>query len=118
MPNALIYLPVWALFLPSHLAQAQTLDIVIQAAFQGLGPGFLAVLLFATASIHLGSTATAGFAASVPAGAVILAMPVLGEYPSGLEWVGVVIVSLGLALSLTPSASRHPAAAKPEPKSG
>ncbi len=109
VPNALIYLPIWAIFLPSGLAEAEPADIAIQAIFQGLGPGFLAVLLFATASIHLGSTATAGFAASVPAGAAILAMPVLGELPTPLEWTGIITVTLGLALSLLPGKRKKPA---------
>lgn len=100
IPNGLVYLPVWYFFLPSGLAQTDQSTVIAQALFQGLGPGFLAVLMFAAATIHLGSTATSGFAASVPAGATVLAMPVLAEYPTPLEWVGVGTVTAGLAITM------------------
>ena len=57
-----------------------------------------AVILFAVAAAHLGPTPTAGFSASVPATAALLAIPVLGELPGPLEWVGIGTVSAGLAL--------------------
>lgn len=98
VPNLFLYLPLWLLVLPSGLAEAETKDIVFQAAFQGLGPDFLAVILFALAAVHLGSTPTAAFSASVPAGAALLAIPVLGEIPTPLEWGGIGMVTLGLAI--------------------
>lgn len=100
LPNAVVFLPLWYLFLPSGMATAPIGEVAFQAAFQGIGPGFLAVLLFATATIHLGATATAAFSAAVPAGAAVLAMPVLGEFPTPLMWVGVLVVSLGLGVLL------------------
>ncbi|MFK7966705.1 MAG: DMT family transporter [Burkholderiaceae bacterium] len=100
LPNAVLYLPLWFFFLPSGIEQASVQEVAFQAAFQGLGPGFFAVLLFATATINLGATATASFSAAVPAGAALLAMPVLGEFPTPLAWGGVLIVSIGLAVLL------------------
>ncbi len=100
VPNALMYLPLWYFWLPSGLSETDLTTVVAQAMFQGLFPGFLAVLLFATATINLGSTATSGFAASVPAGAALLAVPVLGEIPTVLEWFGILTVTIGLALTL------------------
>ena len=98
VPNALIFLPVWWFALPSGLTEASQGTILFHMAFQGLGPGFLAVILFAIAAYHLDPTLTAGFSAVVPATAALLAIPVLGEYPIALEWVGIAIVSAGLAL--------------------
>jgi drug/metabolite transporter (DMT)-like permease len=98
IPNTIVFLPIWYFFLPSGLAETELSMIVFQALFQGLGPGFLAVILFAVAALHLGATPTSGFAAAVPASASLLAMPVLGEYPTSIEWVGIAVVSLGLAL--------------------
>ncbi len=100
IPNALHILPIWYFWLPSGLTQSTMATIIGQAMFQGLFPGFLAVLLFATATINLGSTATSGFAASVPAGATLLAVPVLGEMPTALEWLGIMTVTAGLAITL------------------
>ncbi|MEM8949089.1 MAG: DMT family transporter [Pseudomonadota bacterium] len=98
VPNALIFLPLWFLFLPSGIADADLSTVLFQAAFQGLGPGFLAVILFALAAFHLGPTPTAGFSAAVPATAALLAVPVLSEVPGPMEWGGIVIVTVGLAL--------------------
>lgn len=98
IPNAVLFLPLWYLLLPSGLAETDLTTVLLQALFQGLGPGFLAVILFTLAAIHLGPTPTAGFSAMVPATAALLAIPVLGELPSALEWVGIATATLGLGL--------------------
>lgn len=100
VPNALAFVPVWLLFLPSGLAETDLSTILFQALYQGLGPGFAAVIMFALAATHLGPTATAGFSAAVPASAAVLAIPVLGEVPDYQEWLGIAVVTLGLTLLL------------------
>ncbi|MEM7686787.1 MAG: DMT family transporter, partial [Pseudomonadota bacterium] len=96
IPNALLYLPLWFLFLPSAIGEVPTETVLAQAAFQGIGPGFLAVMIFALMAFHLGATPTAAVSATVPAAAALLAVPVLGEIPTPLEWTGIAIVSIGL----------------------
>lgn len=98
IPSALIYLPIWWFLLPSTMADAPTDMLIAQFAFQGLGPGFLAVIIFAVLAYHLGPTPTAAVSAAVPASAALLAIPVLEEIPSPLEWIGIATVTLGLAL--------------------
>lgn len=98
IPNALVFLPLWYFFLPSGLAQAETGTILFQAAYQGLGPGLLAMVCFALAANHLGPTHTAGFSAAVPASAALLAIPVLSEVPGPLEWTGIALVTIGLLM--------------------
>ena len=98
IPNALVFLPLWYFFLPSGLAQAETGTILFQAAYQGLGPGILAMVCFALAANHLGPTHTAGFSAAVPASAALLAIPVLSEIPGPLEWAGIALVTIGLLM--------------------
>ncbi|MET1415802.1 DMT family transporter [Roseibium sp. HPY-6] len=98
VPNALLFVPIWLFLLPSGLEDTSMAMIAFQAAYQGLGPGFVAVILFALAATHLGPTATAGFSAAVPASAAVLAIPVLGEIPDIREWIGIVIVTVGLSL--------------------
>lgn len=97
-PNAAVFLPLWYFFLPSGLALADSNTILFHALFQGLGPGILAMVLFAIAANHLGPTHTAGISAAVPASAAVLAIPVLSEIPKSLEWFGIGLVSLGLVL--------------------
>ena len=101
LPNAVLFLPVWFFFLPSTIEEAPWSTILLQAAFQGLGPGFLAVILFSLSARILGPTPSAGLAAAVPASATLLAIPVLGEIPTAIEWIGIAIVTAGLVVLLT-----------------
>lgn len=98
IPNAVIFLPIWFFLLPSGLSETPLPTILFHAAFQGLGPGILAMVCFALAAQHLGPTHTAGFSAAVPATAALLAIPVLSEIPGPLEWAGIALVTLGLLM--------------------
>lgn len=98
IPSALIYLPIWWIFLPSTMGDAPMDMLLAQFAFQGLVPGFLAVIIFAVLAYHLGPTPTAAVSAAVPASAALLAIPVLQEVPTSMEWVGIGTVTLGLVL--------------------
>jgi drug/metabolite transporter (DMT)-like permease len=100
LPSAIIFLPLWYFFLPSTLATAGINEILLQALFQGLGPSFFALIFFTYAIQSIGATQVAGFAAVVPATAALLAIPVLGEYLSPIEWGGVCVVTTGLTLLL------------------
>jgi len=48
----------------------------------------------------LGPTVNAGFAASVPTVAAMVAAPVLGEQLGLIDWIGMVAVTVGLLLLL------------------
>lgn len=98
VPNLMMYLPIWYFFLPSGLEQATMEEIGLQVVFQGLGPGFFALIFFTLAATHLGASATSGFSAAVPAGVAMLAIPVLGEIPTTMEWAGIGCVTIGLAI--------------------
>jgi len=98
LPTAVLFLPIWYFFLPSTITTADPYDVVFQALFQGLGPGFIALVFFTYAIQTLGTTPVAGFAAVVPATAALLAIPVLGEHLNGIEWSGIVAVTIGLVL--------------------
>ena len=98
VPNLLLYLPIWYFFLPTGLEQATVEEIGLQVVFQGLGPGFFALIFFTLAATHLGASATSGFSAAVPAGVAVLAIPVLGEAPTVMEWAGIGFVTAGLAI--------------------
>lgn len=100
VPNALIFLPLWYFFLPSTIGETDWQIVLAQVLFQGLGPGLLALVMFTMAAYHLGPTPMATIAASVPATATLLAIPVLGEVPTPLEWTGLAVVTAGLGLLL------------------
>ena len=73
--------------------------LTMQLIAQGLGAGLLAVLAFNRAAELLGSGRAAFFGAIVPGAASLLAIPVLGEVPSGLQVAGIVAVVIGLLIA-------------------
>jgi drug/metabolite transporter (DMT)-like permease len=98
LPNAMVFLPIWWFALPKGLAQVDWQVAAFHALYQGLGPGFLAVIFFTLSARHLGATMTAAFSSAVPAVAAVLAIPILGETPVAIEWLGIVVVTSGLAV--------------------
>ncbi len=91
-------------FLPFFLAGqhdgAVPLDAwLAQAFFQGILGGCLAPVAIANAVSRLGAGEAALFPALVPSGALLLAIPLLNEWPSSSEGLGIVICSLGLLTS-------------------
>lgn len=87
--SALLFLPVYALFLPSGLAQASWQIIAVQASFQGILVVIVAMLTFIEAVQRLGAFTVGCFLALAPMLAASLAVPILGEP-----------LTLGLALGL------------------
>ncbi len=83
----------------SRLAQAGPGMLALQLLAQGLGAGLVAVLAFSRAVALLGSARAAFFGALVPGAASALAIPVLGELPTSLQWLGVGAVVAGLLIA-------------------
>ena len=95
--SALMYLPVWWLFLPSTLAQAPAAEIAMQALYQGVLVVFIAMLLYTLAVRHLGGQTVALIMALVPGLAAVAAVPILGEPLSLLTLAGLTAVTAGAA---------------------
>ena len=83
----------------SRLAQAGPGMLALQLLAQGLGAGLVAVLAFSRAVALLGSARAAFFGALVPGAASTLAIPVLGELPTSLQWLGIAAVVAGLLIA-------------------
>jgi drug/metabolite transporter (DMT)-like permease len=96
--SALLYLPVWWLFLPSTLAQAPLAEIAMQAAYQGVLVVFVAMLLYTFAVRRLGAQTVTLLMAIVPGVSALAAVPVLGEPLSLLTLAGLGAVTMGAVL--------------------
>ncbi|WP_022955951.1 DMT family transporter [Perlucidibaca piscinae] len=112
--SALIYLPVFLLFLPSQLAQASYAEIGLQAFFQGFVVVCVAMWTYARAVELLGSVRVVIMMSGVPVVGVLLAIPVLGEALSAGSALGTVLVFLGALLG---AMNKPEAAATPVGKS-
>jgi drug/metabolite transporter (DMT)-like permease len=93
---SLLYLPAYALFAEPRVATAPLDAIVVQIVFQGILSAIVALLLYTRAVAMLGAARGAVFAALVPSLSLLVAIPLLGELPTALQLVGVVLVTLGM----------------------
>ncbi|WP_299396737.1 DMT family transporter [Pelagibius sp.] len=98
-------LPLYALFAEPRLLIAPAGELLGQAVFQGLLAAILALVCYSRAVAILGAGRGAVFATLVPAIAVLLAYPLLGEVPATTDLAGAALVTAGMltALGLLPS---------------
>ena len=93
-------LHIYLVFFESGILEASVSDIVFQGVFQGILTAVIALILFTRAISIIGAGRAAIFPTLVPGIAVLLAIPVLNEYPTTLELIGVLVVSVGMMLAL------------------
>ncbi|KIN64383.1 Integral membrane protein DUF6 [Sulfitobacter noctilucicola] len=98
--NAVIYLPIWALFLPSGLADAPMGPLLLQAVYQGFVPNLIGLLFIAHASRAIGNANTSSILAAVPGGGALLGALILGEALSVTGIVALVVLTIGLLISV------------------
>jgi drug/metabolite transporter (DMT)-like permease len=109
--NALTFLPIWWLFLPSTLTEAPWQEIALQGFFQGVIAAFIAGFMIAFAARTLGATRQAAIMSAAPSLALLMAILLLGEIPSWISVAGVAIVTAGILVTL----SRNPFRAMRQP---
>jgi uncharacterized membrane protein len=97
--SLVIYLPYYLLVYQSRIAQLTLTTFAIHAFFQGVLVTIVALVLYVRAVAVLGASGGAAFGALVPALSALLAIPVLGEWPSGTELVATVLISAGVYLA-------------------
>jgi drug/metabolite transporter (DMT)-like permease len=98
--NAAIYLPIWAIWLPSGLSQASWGPFLLQAVYQGFVPNLIGLLFIAYASRTIGTTNTSSVLAAVPGVGSLLGALILGETlgPTGISAIG--LLTVGLLISV------------------
>jgi drug/metabolite transporter (DMT)-like permease len=96
---ALAYLPIYGAFAGASLLQAPRGEVVFQALYQGVGVAILALALYAWAIRELGASIASLLMPLVPVLGMLLAVPVLGEVPGPVQLVGMLAVSVGMALA-------------------
>lgn len=96
-----VYVPLYLLFVGGgRLLQSSPAMIFEQIVVQALLSGIVAMYAFAQAVHRLGASRAALFPALAPAVAILLGIPLMGEFPTGYQWLGLVVASLGLLLAL------------------
>jgi drug/metabolite transporter (DMT)-like permease len=97
--SAIWYLPVYWLLLPHRIAEAPMSAIVIQTIYQGVFVSIISLFAYARAVSLLGASLGASFASLVPVLAMLAAIPLLGELPRPIDYLGIAAVTLGVFLS-------------------
>ena len=98
--SAVVYIPIWLLWLDSNLAVAPRSEILLQGAYQGLVPSVLGISCLNVAVRHLGTNTTSVFLSAVPVVAALVAIPILQEMPGLPAWIGMITVTVGILLAL------------------
>ncbi len=91
----LIYLPIYFALYGARFARIPLADLAIQALFQGVAVSIISLVLYGRAVVILGASGGAAFGALLPALSALLAIPLLGEWPSQ----SVLVVSAGVDLA-------------------
>lgn len=95
--NGVLFLPLW-FFLPSALFQANPVDIISQALYQGVLVNVIALMCATYAIGRLGTITVSIFMSFVPVSTALLAWLLLGESLNGFEISGIAGCSTGLFL--------------------
>ncbi len=90
-----LYLPVYAIVAGTSLFRAAPADIALQAFVQGFLTAIVSLVLYGRAVSILGASGGAAFPALCPAMTALLAIPILGEWPTAMDWAAIILISLG-----------------------
>jgi drug/metabolite transporter (DMT)-like permease len=70
--------------------------IALQALVQGILTAVISYIVYGLAVSILGASSGAAFAASCPAMTALMAIPILGEWPSAVDWAAITLISVGV----------------------
>ena len=84
--SLLLYLPAYLVFFENELFRVPVSDLVFQALYQGVLTAAISLALYGGAIHLLGASNAAAFVALGPIMAALMAIPVLGEWPSHIAW--------------------------------
>ncbi|MGO4285161.1 DMT family transporter [Bosea sp. TAB14] len=103
---ALPLLGLVALALPVHMAQVPLAEVLLQALYQGVLVGVVALYLYARTVAMLGAAKATLFLPLVPVVTAACSALLLAEYPSPTEIAGMAVVIAGMVLAFrSPSAN-------------
>jgi drug/metabolite transporter (DMT)-like permease len=91
--------PVYLALSGAHLLHAPAAEVITQAFMQGVVAAIVAFFFFGESVRRLGASRAAVLGSFTPVFAALLAIPLLGELPTRLTWVAIVIVCAGVVLA-------------------
>jgi drug/metabolite transporter (DMT)-like permease len=95
----IIFAPVYLLMMEPNMMAASTVDIGLQAFMQGGISAVAALYFYGQAIRRLGASRAAAITSLTPVAISVLGLLLLGETPSTVAWIGVGLVSVGVAFA-------------------
>ena len=93
--SALVYVPIYLLFLPKHLNEPDPVHLISQVLFHGIFVVIIATLTYVEAIKRLGAFKTGSIVTLAPFIAAMIAVPVLNEPLSGAIVCGLIGMGIG-----------------------
>jgi drug/metabolite transporter (DMT)-like permease len=97
--SLVIYLPIYLAVAGTRLGAVPLPDLTVQAIFQGVLVTIVSIVLYGRAIVILGASGGAALGALVPALSALFAIPLLGEWPSKTDWLGIILISASVYLA-------------------
>ncbi|KAA0073504.1 DMT family transporter [Tardiphaga sp. P9-11] len=101
--SAVFYVPIYVVLGWSRLDLASTQELIFQVIYQGLMMSVVATIAYNRAVTALGAAAAAAMIALLPVIVSSVAIPVLGEVPSWLEGIAIVVIAAGVIFAARPA---------------
>ena len=96
--NAILYLPIYFIFLPKGLAEVPNEILVLQMIYQGFVPNLIGIFFITYASQKIGSASISAILSSVPPIGSILGLLILGELLGFSGWLSLFMITPGILL--------------------
>ena len=97
--SGVLFLPIYLLLPDQRLWEASASEVWLQLLYQGPLTGIVALLVYTQAVAMLGATRASSFTALLPLSAMLLAIPVVGEWPDLRTAIGAISAALGVLLA-------------------
>tara|TARA_S200000501_G_scaffold251251_1_gene235467 strand:- start:220 stop:1095 length:876 start_codon:yes stop_codon:yes gene_type:complete len=96
--NAVIYLPIYFIFLPKGITEAPDGILALQMMYQGFVPNLIGIFFITYASQKIGSASISAILSSVPPIGSVLGFLILGELLGIYGWLSLILITPGILL--------------------
>lgn len=98
--SLIVYLPIYLALSGMHRLLAAPLPVLLwQAFYQGVLTAVVSMVLYGRAVALIGASGAAAFISLGPVLAALMAIPILGEWPTAADWLGIAVISIGVYLA-------------------
>jgi drug/metabolite transporter (DMT)-like permease len=91
-----LYMPAYLSVEGASFARASWSDLALQAVVQGILTAIVSLIFYGRAVSILGASSGAAFAALSPVMTAVMAIPILGEWPTATDWIAIAGISAGV----------------------